>query len=416
MADLSMKYRSVGNLSIGHTYLRNGSILISGGVPVKGHKLHQVTWSRSNPIEFLGRSIAGRIPDIGGPFETKRLEVVTDPQGVSLLDLNYSLNPQWELSGPMVAHTDVSQALRENFSGKTGSAASTWLNARTPSLLPAFELDELGATAISRVAPTSPLVDGASNVAELLREGLPSIPGTQRNPGSEYLNYQFGIAPTIGFVQDAIKAAKNADEVLKQLHRDSGRLVRRRYEFDTEIDTVKTVTTGTYPIMADGQVPSIYVAQRGTMTKITRTKRTAWFSGAFTYHFPKSGLSEKLYEWDRLYGAVPGVDTLYNLVPWSWLVDYFSNTGDVMSNLNAFSMDGLVMPFGYMMVTQQVTDEYTWIGELRKNNAWVRHVISDKVVRETKQRRPATPWGFGVSADLTGRQIAILAALGISRV
>jgi len=353
--------------------------------------------------------------DIGGPFRTTTVEV--SPPVHYLLDNGGSGSPRQNYTGFLAASQDIASILKTDFSKMTIDQANAWIEPRTPRLLTDLELAALGSTAISRVEPTNPLVDGASTVAELLREGLPSIPGTQRNPGSEYLNYQFGIAPTLGFAQDAIKAAKNADKVVKQLQRDSGKLVRRRYEFDEERETSTTSTSGVYPALASGGVPNIYVAQAGTLHRRTMTRKKVWFSGAFTYYFPESGWSSKLYEWDRLYGAVPGVDTLYNLVPWSWLVDYFTNVGDVLGNLNAFAFDGLVMPYGYVMCTQEVIEEQTWQGRLYVNRGgWQNVSITSEIRRTHKQRLPATPWGFGLTGDLTDRQLLILAALGISRV
>jgi len=376
-----------------------------------------VTTSRQNAWRYLGRDHPARaFVDIGGPFRTIRVSVTPDSGEPYLLDSAGSGLPRNQYDGILFPDLVFSRLLNVDNMVREPVQRDLWFQQEVPGILSDLDLYALGATAVSRVQPTSPVVDGATSVAELLREGLPSIPGTQHNPGSEYLNYQFGIAPTLDFFKDAMKAARTADKVLQKLERDSGKLVRRRYDFDEERNTTSSTVSGVRPYFGDGSVPNVYVSKQGTLSKVIKIRKRIWFSGAFTYHFPDTGWRKKLAEWDRIYGTTPGVDSLYNLVPWSWLVDYFSNTGDLLSNLNAFAFDGLVMPYGYVMCTQETTESYTWQGELFSNGAWRREIISGTIERVSKRRVPATPWGFGLTADLTDRQIMILAALGLSRV
>jgi len=162
--------------------------------------------------------------------------------------------------------------------------------------------------------------------------------------------------------------------------------------------------------------PSAMLAQPGTLSQVTTTRIKMWFSGAFTYHLPKEGLSLKLAELDHLYGIVPGVDTLYQLTPWSWLVDYFANLGDVIENLNAFQGNGLVMPYGYVMAEKQITTHSRLDFRVWDGFGYVPTSVNDTLTLTSKSRLPATPFGFGLSpGGLTAKQWSILAALGISR-
>jgi len=107
-------------------------------------------------------------------------------------------------------------------------------------------------------------------------------------------------------------------------------------------------------------------------------------------------------------------ETLWDLTPWSWAVDWFSSFGDVLHNVGDWAKDGLVMKYGYVMEHSSVTDAYTWAGP----SGFISRVNPTPltVVSETKQRRKATPFGFGLTwSAFTKRQAAILVALGITK-
>jgi hypothetical protein len=118
---------------------------------------------------------------------------------------------------------------------------------------------------------------------------------------------------------------------------------------------------------------------------------------------------------DRI-GLSPTPDTIWNLAPWSWAIDWFSNTGDVISNVTDFATQGLVMHYGYVMEHSIVERTYYQpiSGYLIDRKPVAAGPLS--LVTETKVRRQANPFGFGVSWEgLSTFQASILAALGISR-
>jgi len=293
-----------------------------------------------------------------------------------------------------------------------------------------------GATAISRSLPTDPVASFGTLLAELAREGIPSVPGSQllrrdpsvknridatregmRRGGSEYLNYQFGVAPTISELRKFHSAVKNSVEILEQLERDAGRLVRRRYDFPEEVETV-VLTEGTRqpypPINAQ-----FYSSLQGEY-KVVRTTRTRyWFSGAFTYRLP---LADEAYgrfrqaeqRLNKLFGLRLTPEVLWELTPWSWVIDWKSNVGETLKNLSSFSRDGLVMRWGYVMCHMTITDTHTTQANLKSGT----RLLTQSFTTEVKKRLKATPYGFGLDPDwkdLSSFQLAILASLGFSR-
>lgn len=117
----------------------------------------------------------------------------------------------------------------------------------------------------------------------------------------------------------------------------------------------------------------------------------------------------------KLLGISLTPDTVWNLAPWTWAVDWFSNAGDVVSNVTDWAVDGLVLRYGYIMEHSLVRDTYTFVGPttFQSESQRPQALIFSS---ERKLRRKATPFGFGLNWDgLSPRQLAIAAALGLSR-
>ena len=124
----------------------------------------------------------------------------------------------------------------------------------------------------------------------------------------------------------------------------------------------------------------------------------------------------------KLFGAEPDLNTLWQLAPWSWAVDWFSNAGSMVKNLQFLASYGMILRYGYMMETTTVTDTFTASGPY--HNVGMPGIsqpypyVTPVTLRvTTKKRIAASPFGFGVSwDDLSSVQRAIAAALGITRV
>lgn len=289
------------------------------------------------------------------------------------------------------------------------------------------DLDAAGTTAIARVIPTNPVVSLATFFGEL-RQGFPKLIGSElfrsrgkaalKKGSSEYLNWEFGWKPLISDLRKWIHAAVNGDAIWNQYLRDSGRRVRRRYSFPATEEVEEETTLGVpqptivLPIWQGGN-------NQFTLKRRTTVTRRRWFSGAFTYYADVDPDVMKtwkghLQRFQKLYGVKITPDVLWNLAPWSWAADWFSNTGDVITNISRFAEDGLVMPYGYMMETsiKEVAYDMLDVTPIGYN---IPHLAQTFRVT-TKVRRQATPYGFGVDdGDLTPRQLSILAALGFSR-
>lgn len=339
--------------------------------------------SQSNPRLAGGRWLSG------GPWILKRDSVYSNTRNVSLPTVRGSVaigGPQFTVVRPteFVPKSDAS-------------------------------LIADGTTAIARTEPTNPAFSLSEVIGELRAEGLPNLPGSTamrqaslaRSAGSEYLNIEFGWNPLIRSVRDFAKVVDQSDQILTQYNRDSGRLIRRRLELAN--DSRRTVSYGNFSVAPSaGAIGSA----TGSIT-VTSGQRT-WFSGAFVYHLPTgNGVSDTISRYGsyarKLLGVELTPEVLWNLAPWSWAADWFGNVGDVAHNISAIGRDGLVMKYGYMMC-------HTFLEEQWRASKPDIGPLERRVVKETKRRIAATPYGFGVDLQsLTTKQIAILAALGLSR-
>jgi hypothetical protein len=115
-------------------------------------------------------------------------------------------------------------------------------------------------------------------------------------------------------------------------------------------------------------------------------------------------------------GVLPNPETFYNLTPWSWLVDWKLNVGDVLKNITYLGKDGLVMRYGYIMEKIVRVETDTLSGLVSNTSSAPYPTIVQRYTTVSKRRIRATPYGFGLNpASFSKKQWAILAALGISK-
>jgi hypothetical protein len=384
----------------------------------------QTIMSRENPVKLLGRK--NHPEDIGGDFESYKIEIFLDSWAPVTFSNTTTTQPSYETIIPSPANelSKIHQLARgSNPNPEDQTALTAHIKGFVPNAFTSNEMDVWGTQVINSVIPSNPVADLSTTLAELASEGkfFENPLKDSATPSDRYLNYQFGISPTVGFAQDFRKAVKNRDAIIDQYERDAGKRVRRKFDVPPVITTSKS-TRSSASLYGLGLGPaSSRISSNGICTVTTKT--TVWksFSGAFTYYIPKreGGLGE-LDRLDKLYGVNPLnnlTGTGWELTPYSWLVDYFASSGAYNRNIDAFRGDSLVMPYAYVMFTTVKDVEYSWTGNVRFGSSQVSRTYGGRVVSTTLQRRHATPYGFGLSdSDLTDKQWSILAALGIGRV
>lgn len=330
--------------------------------------------------------------------------------------------------------------------GTSGTAKSTFRGPVIPSapswdilpVAPRISINDLrlyGTRAINATIPTKPKAGLMQFLAEL-REGLPHLIGgdilktrakSARSLGSEYLNVRFGWIPLVSDVRKVAQAVANHAAYLRQLERDSGRVVRRRFRFADEVtssflenvhdlSTYGNIVGPTGSLGIGHYVPGL---EHQPISQETTTVVQTWFSGAYQYFLPQdSTLMGKLELFEAKANHLLGLrltpEVLWELAPWSWLADWYGTVGVSIENADLLSSDNLVLRYGYLM--RQTTYQRTYrcadpghIDRGLKN-------VSVTLRRVTKERRRATPYGFGLdTSSLSANQWAILGALGLTK-
>jgi len=370
-------------------YLQGTQVTVSENHP---------SWRRKKP------SFAG---DDGGPFSSRK-------QYATLTGANAAITGGFDLGV-------LYQTTRYRGLSIPTAAAISW-----PPFADSAEsaLNAAGAQAIERCKPTNIFVDLSASLGELLREGVPKMDISHwkssvdlaRKTAGNFLSLEFGFQPVLDDIKTVALSQVRANAAIQQYIRDSGKVVRRRFDFPPQESEVTTsFANGVRPFLrySDTAITDFFTPT-GEVLKTRRTSVRRWFSGAFTYHLPLDDSLEQMSANALRAQGLVNLDltpeTLWNLTPWSWAVDWLVPVGTYIGNLQDWSTDGLVMRYGYLMEHSICSDTYTYVG---RNSSQVGILT---LTSEVKKRIRANPFGFGLSWEgLSPRRLAILTALGINR-
>lgn len=316
-----------------------------------------------------------------------------------------------------------------------------------------------GTRLINLTNPIKPPVDLATSLSEFLREGLPhalgaallkSVPNRAsliRSLGSDYLNYMFGITPIVRDIDSLVKLLRGSYDIITTWQRNDGRQTRRSRAWDlpTVLTPYNQTLSGAYAL--SGLTPAS--SSNRTATEYNHSSSTTWtgtiesntesstrysFSGAFEYHLLKlipdypepirslllgNHSNKEIVEallLMRQYGLDPSsinsTNTYWNLLPFSWLLDWFVNIGDLMASVTAFQQQGLKLDYGYMSALQ--VNRFSADFSFKVGTST--YVSSASLTGIRKRRIRATPFGFGTTfTGLSQVQLSLLAALATSR-
>lgn len=364
----------------------------------------------------------------GGPFFLKRIEMTQQfSESVNMIRRGYGYNGQFALN-------------------KSVSELDAWYSSMSETA------ENYGATGWDRFRPVRPLMDlgqtvgelreskdlfklaGAGQMAGLLARGfaeplVKAIKGALWNlkiQAGLTLGWEFGWKPFLGDLYTLVHETEKLEKRIRQLRKTNGQWVRRRGTISS------SVTMGSPTQQASLMLPAMisYFYPPGGATLATRQESNfdvIWFSATMKFWIPELAMPESdtsNYS-SRLRRHMMGVSftpsTAWELIPWSWLVDWFGNIGHVIANIVNNSYDQLVAKWAYVMRTRKriITYDQTqpWLIGDGSGQPGPTSRCRTTLVGVCKERAVASPYGFGFDwPDFTDRQTAILTALGILRV
>jgi hypothetical protein len=295
-----------------------------------------------------------------------------------------------------------------------------------------------GNRAIARVSPTSSNANLAQTAAEIIREKGIALPGTSlfgwlesralfyRSIGKEYLNVSFGWKP---FLNDLYSIARQMLDISGEIRKYSalsGLATVRRYDFQPIVsNTLGNNIGGKFLNVGQGTNlsawDSIYTSGSGSgvLNISTSSYEKIYFKGRFLFALNTSnGFLNNIEAYEQLANKLLGTritpSVLWELAPWSWLIDWFVDVQSAMQAAGLRLADGYKMQYGYLMRTSVLSETYTVKG-VNFINGPIGPFTSTTTLRKV-ERVKGTPFGFGVNlSGISAGQWAILAALAISK-
>jgi len=248
---------------------------------------------------------------------------------------------------------------------------------------------------------------------------------------SQYLNYEFGWAPFMSDLLGIFDLGAKLEKAHRYLVKNNHKPVNRRVTLSTgrTQSTSQSGSVALLPIPTTG----VLVSDSGNgYVATTEEEYPIWFSGQFIFHIPEKSLNP--FQWDhslsaKLLGVMPDLNLVYQEVPWTWLLDWFTSAGDIVSNYTLMSEFNQVARYAYVMCSQ--TKRYTTSTQgSYRHGVWgpgtkypsftnlpprrLSALCVDEYI--IKQREVATPYGFGLTwENFNSHQLSILSALGLSR-
>ncbi len=241
-----------------------------------------------------------------------------------------------------------------------------------------------------------------------------------------HLNAQFGWKPFLNDLWGLLNLQQRLMARLAWLKAHNGQNIKRKFTLTQYSNREVVASTDVVASMSPALVTFVYPGYlqpryMGHTETIKTTNYRIWFAGCFTFHVP---IGDPLHGYDpllktKLLGLMPDLNLVYKVTPWSWLLDWFTSVGAVITNASLMAKYGQVARYAYVMASTEVevvtnAFQYVYSGQTGGDVTLVRARSALKYA--IRQREVANPYGFGTTWDsLNPWQMSILAALGITR-
>ena len=204
---------------------------------------------------------------------------------------------------------------------------------------------------LSRCTPTSKQFGLARSIGELkdfrhlgklstYTEGLKRRALEIKDLPDLYLTVQFGVAPLISDIKALLvlpgKVSKKLNYLLKRSMKPTS--YRTKFQLDSSYDNPPSFSFPTFGTPYDDTI--------GTTASRKRELRMAVNS---TFEFPPVELPQLRQDLKaQLYGADLDLKTIYDLIPWTWMIDWFTGFGDYLSVIEQINTDPSLINYGFI--------------------------------------------------------------------
>lgn len=262
--------------------------------------------------------------------------------------------------------------------------------------------------ALARFNPAKPIVNLPVSIAEL--RDLPKlfkIAGSTflKKGGGAYLNFQFGWKPFLSDLKGLLDFQQTTENRLRQLKRlfDRGGSSHRVENGSAEQTTVSTSP----PFLGS----TIYYRQSGSAKGWLVVK---WIPETVYTLNPPSHDELRRRAFRSAYGLNVNISTVWEALPWTWLIDWFSDIGDYLSV--SHNSVGFRPGACYQMIQSEARSTNGIIGP---HPAFAPNLTVDgpsTVYSVRKTRTVVSPTTISVRAPiLSPSQLGILGALALTK-
>jgi len=219
--------------------------------------------------------------------------------------------------------------------------------------------------------------------------------------GSTNLRYQFGVAPLISDVDKLLQFTQFVDQRIAELERLLGPRGLRR---TVELGTWEATRTEAKYLQSQGTLINVNVR---THTQVTVRVHCRWEPVLGTWATLKSPSKRRAIAMRALKGSTIDIATIWELIPWSWLIDWCSNIGLLMqANRNLVPAQLTTCQVMKHTKTSYRTPHYS-SGGVTCTPIWA--------TRETMTRDPGIVIPSAHFPFLSGKQMGILGSLAVTR-
>jgi len=216
-----------------------------------------------------------------------------------------------------------------------------------------------------------------------------NVYGLDKKLGNHYLCFKFGWESLISAIQDLVNRPA-------RISNDINRLISRNGLATTFRSSMKWIEKDDNPPLA--YLDYIPDEQRVSPTTSSGTRECELRCMVnATFAFPLLDVPKLRHQlWWRKLGLDLGPSDIYDLIPWTWLIDWFSGIGDYVHAMDAIYQDRSLINFGF--ITYREISNSTSSTNLRVNSSW------NKVI-EGVRSEGIIPSSYTLSADLSVKYV-----------
>lgn len=323
-------------------------------------------------------------------FGTCYMEIITGTSPLAANTLSWTNLERWySLDFPDWCYTEYQDYYVIDYRGPAnylGAPFKPSFDGDRPYLY--YVMNNLVLDMIRETTPDKPVFKSLYNIAELkdlpqLISGLRSLKDalhkctewhfdlsrTDKFLADQYLNFQFGIMSVVQAVQGVLKlpekAAKKFNHFLKAQGKPSTSRAKRTFKDAYSWDAPWTTSRDLG--LPEGEVTNArYSYKSETEVRLTLVQ---------TIKFPPLAvpkLSDVNYR--KILGLQPNVKLIYDLIPFTWLIDWFTGLGEYVNLVDMFFQDPQLVHYGFMVAV--CTETYTINADVSLMSA-VRHHYGD---------------------------------------